>query len=104
MVHITAAVILAKDVTQLGRVSGKGNPVRRWARNQRQGARSLVGAGRVVREPLPSGDMRKVLSASENPRAEVGLLVVPVEEGNAGEESIACVWWERHLNIVGPEG
>lgn len=48
----------------------------------------MVGAGRVVREPLPSGDMRKVLSASENPRL-VGLLVVPVErEGAAGEESV----------------
>lgn len=42
----------------------------------------------MVREPLPSGDMRKVLSASENPRL-VGLLVVPVErEGAAGEESV----------------
>lgn len=44
----------------------------------------------MVREPLPSRDMRKVLSAAENPRL-VGLLVVlkPAErEGAAGEESV----------------
>ena len=44
----------------------------------------------MVREPLPSGDMRTVLSAAENPRL-VGLLVVlkPAErEGAAGEESV----------------
>lgn len=47
----------------------------------------MVGAGRVVREPLPSGDMRTVLSAAENPRL-LGLLVVPKpaeREGAAGE-------------------
>ena len=41
----------------------------------------------MVREPLPSRDMRTVLSAAENPRL-LGLLVVPKpaeREGAAGE-------------------
>lgn len=48
----------------------------------------LGGSWEGGRGPLPSGDMRKVLSASGRPEAGWASLVPVEREGAAGEESV----------------